>query len=206
MPFNTVLLVTLIHLLRLTLIQAGTIPEWAVCGGSIFSGADTCSTGLTCVYVNQHWSSCQKIQQLVNPVDPDPPPPPIATEQPEWGQCGGVTYTGSRVCASGLTCVYVNAWYSQCQKTVIVPIPTASPVLTPTAAPVGKPSPAPVLPPTKNPTTPPVPTVVTSQPTSAPIVVTNSPTLKPVVPATAAPTPGEVSCHKYILTNNYVCI
>ncbi|PVF96644.1 putative cellulase precursor [Serendipita vermifera] len=34
----------------------------------------------------------------------------------EWGQCGGINYTGSTSCDSGLTCVKINDWYSQCQK------------------------------------------------------------------------------------------
>ena len=32
----------------------------------------------------------------------------------KYGQCGGEGYTGSTVCASGSTCTYSNAWYSQC--------------------------------------------------------------------------------------------
>ncbi|KAF5871901.1 putative endo beta- protein [Botrytis fragariae] len=31
-----------------------------------------------------------------------------------YGQCGGATWTGSTVCASGATCVKQNDWYSQC--------------------------------------------------------------------------------------------
>lgn len=34
----------------------------------------------------------------------------------EWGQCGGIGYSGSTQCDSGLTCVYSNDWYSQCLK------------------------------------------------------------------------------------------
>ncbi|PVF96643.1 putative cellulase precursor [Serendipita vermifera] len=34
----------------------------------------------------------------------------------EWGQCGGINYTGSTTCDSGLTCVKINDWYYQCQK------------------------------------------------------------------------------------------
>ncbi|KAN0116970.1 carbohydrate-binding module family 1 protein [Hyaloscypha variabilis] len=33
---------------------------------------------------------------------------------PHWGQCGGLTYTGSTVCASPYTCTYSNPYYSQC--------------------------------------------------------------------------------------------
>ncbi|KAF8316682.1 glycoside hydrolase [Clavulina sp. PMI_390] len=31
-----------------------------------------------------------------------------------YGQCGGIGYTGCTVCASGSTCQYSNAYYSQC--------------------------------------------------------------------------------------------
>ncbi|KAG8954832.1 hypothetical protein FRC04_010314, partial [Tulasnella sp. 424] len=31
-----------------------------------------------------------------------------------YGQCGGITYTGSTTCAAGSTCVYQNDYYSQC--------------------------------------------------------------------------------------------
>lgn len=34
----------------------------------------------------------------------------------EWGQCGGINYTGSKTCDTGLVCVYINDWYYQCQK------------------------------------------------------------------------------------------
>jgi len=40
-----------------------------------------------------------------------------ATTVPEYGQCGGVTYTGSTVCAAGYTCVESNIYYSQCLAT-----------------------------------------------------------------------------------------
>ncbi|PYH44106.1 putative endo-1,4-beta-xylanase [Aspergillus saccharolyticus JOP 1030-1] len=36
------------------------------------------------------------------------------TTAAHWGQCGGSGWTGATVCASGYTCTYVNAWYSQC--------------------------------------------------------------------------------------------
>jgi len=36
-----------------------------------------------------------------------------ATAVPLYGQCGGIDYTGSTVCASG-TCQYDNPYYSQC--------------------------------------------------------------------------------------------
>ncbi|RPD74956.1 endo-1,4-beta-xylanase C precursor [Lentinus tigrinus ALCF2SS1-7] len=33
----------------------------------------------------------------------------------EWGQCGGIGWTGATTCVSGTTCVVVNSYYSQCQ-------------------------------------------------------------------------------------------
>ncbi|CZR67567.1 related to Feruloyl esterase B [Phialocephala subalpina] len=33
---------------------------------------------------------------------------------PKWGQCGGISWTGSGTCAAGSTCTYSNAYYSQC--------------------------------------------------------------------------------------------
>ena len=32
----------------------------------------------------------------------------------KWGQCAGLTWTGSGTCVSGTTCTYFNDWYSQC--------------------------------------------------------------------------------------------
>ncbi|KAF3271356.1 carbohydrate-binding module 1 [Orbilia oligospora] len=36
-------------------------------------------------------------------------------QSPLWGQCGGIGWGGSTSCASGSTCVVLNAYYSQCQ-------------------------------------------------------------------------------------------
>ncbi|KAF7716125.1 Endo-1,4-beta-D-glucanase [Penicillium ucsense] len=35
-------------------------------------------------------------------------------QQTAWGQCGGQGWTGPTSCASGYTCTYSNAYYSQC--------------------------------------------------------------------------------------------
>ncbi|KAK1970211.1 PHB depolymerase family esterase [Colletotrichum sublineola] len=34
---------------------------------------------------------------------------------PQWGQCGGIGWTGATVCVSPFQCNKVNDWYSQCQ-------------------------------------------------------------------------------------------
>jgi len=35
-------------------------------------------------------------------------------QQPAWGQCGGIGWSGATTCVSGYTCTYSNAYYSQC--------------------------------------------------------------------------------------------
>ncbi|KAG8700118.1 hypothetical protein FRC08_004919 [Ceratobasidium sp. 394] len=41
-------------------------------------------------------------------------PTPATGTVAKYGQCGGLGYTGSKVCAAGSTCKYSNDWYSQC--------------------------------------------------------------------------------------------
>jgi hypothetical protein len=50
------------------------------------------------------------------PISPSPPPPPPALGAcvANYAQCGGKQFTGSTTCCKG-TCVYQNAWYSQCR-------------------------------------------------------------------------------------------
>ncbi|KAK6543207.1 carbohydrate-binding module 1 [Orbilia ellipsospora] len=38
-----------------------------------------------------------------------------AAQSPVWAQCGGIGWTGATTCTSGNACVYLNAYYSQCQ-------------------------------------------------------------------------------------------
>jgi len=35
--------------------------------------------------------------------------------QTQWGQCGGIGWTGPTVCAPNFTCIVLNPYYSQCQ-------------------------------------------------------------------------------------------
>ena len=37
----------------------------------------------------------------------------IAQSQ-EWGQCGGIGWTGATTCVSGTVCTVINSYYSQC--------------------------------------------------------------------------------------------
>ncbi|CAK4079632.1 unnamed protein product [Aphanomyces euteiches] len=50
-----------------------------------------------------------------------------------WGQCGGLNYSGSTVCAAGTVCVKQNDFYSQCLAASNAP-PSSNPTVTPTTA------------------------------------------------------------------------
>ncbi|KAF8662376.1 hypothetical protein AX16_001180 [Volvariella volvacea WC 439] len=41
---------------------------------------------------------------------------PLVAAVAEWGQCGGIGYSGPTDCDSGLTCMYYNDYFSQCIK------------------------------------------------------------------------------------------
>ncbi|KAJ0109052.1 hypothetical protein J7T55_002244 [Diaporthe amygdali] len=43
------------------------------------------------------------------------PPAGTGLPVPEWGQCGGIGYTGSTNCASPLVCACNSEWWCQCQ-------------------------------------------------------------------------------------------
>ncbi|KAJ6506808.1 glycoside hydrolase superfamily [Mycena sanguinolenta] len=43
-----------------------------------------------------------------------PVTPPTGCASAEWGQCGGIGWTGCTSCASGTTCQQLNAYYFQC--------------------------------------------------------------------------------------------
>ncbi|KAH8800816.1 glycoside hydrolase superfamily [Xylogone sp. PMI_703] len=38
-----------------------------------------------------------------------------ASSVAQWGQCGGVCYTGSTTCASPFSCIEISEWWSQCE-------------------------------------------------------------------------------------------
>ncbi|KAJ3826628.1 endo-1,4-B-xylanase A [Lentinula raphanica] len=55
----------------------------------------------------------------------------------EWGQCGGIGWTGPTTCVSGTVCTEINAYYSQCLPGTAS---TTPPVTTPTTIPTTVPS------------------------------------------------------------------
>ncbi|KAF8591199.1 glycoside hydrolase family 10 protein [Ramaria rubella] len=46
----------------------------------------------------------------------------------EWGQCGGIGWTGPTTCVAGTICTVSNAYYSQCLPSSSTPPPVSSPV------------------------------------------------------------------------------
>ena len=40
--------------------------------------------------------------------------PYALAQSQEWGQCGGIGWTGATTCVSGTVCTVINAYYSQC--------------------------------------------------------------------------------------------
>ncbi|KAF8591196.1 carbohydrate esterase family 16 protein [Ramaria rubella] len=48
----------------------------------------------------------------------------------EWGQCGGIGWTGPTTCVAGTTCTVANAYYSQCLPGSASPPPVSSPPVT----------------------------------------------------------------------------
>ncbi|KAF9485611.1 hypothetical protein BDN70DRAFT_902956 [Pholiota conissans] len=53
----------------------------------------------------------------------------LSQTAPQYGQCGGIGWTGPTYCPSGWACIYINQWYSQCLPggtTTDFPITTSS--------------------------------------------------------------------------------
>ncbi|KAG8685433.1 hypothetical protein FRC08_013110 [Ceratobasidium sp. 394] len=40
--------------------------------------------------------------------------PQSALAVPQWGQCGGIGWTGGTTCDSPYVCTVINDWYYQC--------------------------------------------------------------------------------------------
>jgi cellobiose dehydrogenase (acceptor) len=72
-----------------------------VADASIFPGMPSTNPSSLIVIAAEHAS--EKILALAAPT-------PVA----RYGQCGGLSYNGSSVCASPYSCTYQNDWYWQC--------------------------------------------------------------------------------------------
>ena len=40
--------------------------------------------------------------------------PYVLGQSQEWGQCGGIGWTGATTCVAGTVCTVINSYYSQC--------------------------------------------------------------------------------------------
>ncbi|EMD37800.1 carbohydrate-binding module family 1 protein/glycoside hydrolase family 5 protein [Gelatoporia subvermispora B] len=75
--------------------------------------------------------------------------PFVTAQSPEWGQCGGIGWTGPTTCVSGTVCTEQNSYYSQClpgaASSSVPAQPTTPPATTasPTPAPTSTAPPAP---------------------------------------------------------------
>ncbi|TPX12483.1 uncharacterized protein E0L32_006895 [Thyridium curvatum] len=109
--------------------SSSLVPQWGQCGGQGYTGPTQCQPPYVCVYGGQWWSSCQAggaqqppstLKTTARPATTSNPTTPTNNPSPgqvaEWGQCGGIGYTGSTQCQSGLVCVKGGDWWSSCQK------------------------------------------------------------------------------------------
>ncbi|PIL35441.1 hypothetical protein GSI_02168 [Ganoderma sinense ZZ0214-1] len=66
--------------------------------------------------------------------------PYALAQSQEWGQCGGIGWTGATTCVSGTVCTVINAYYSQCLPGSAAPSPTSTPATPPTSTSAPAPS------------------------------------------------------------------
>lgn len=116
------------------------VPEWGQCGGIGYTGPTNCASPYSCNCLSTWWCQCQVLAPVTNTASTtlatvtarsttrntastsatSTAAAPSATQiaVPEWGQCGGVGYTGSTICASSLYCACSSQWWCQCEQGV----------------------------------------------------------------------------------------
>ncbi|KAI0696303.1 endo-1,4-beta-xylanase C precursor [Cerioporus squamosus] len=57
--------------------------------------------------------------------------PYALAQSPEWGQCGGIGWSGATTCVSGTVCTVINSYYSQCLPGSASSAPATTPISTP---------------------------------------------------------------------------
>lgn len=114
------------------------VPEWGQCGGIGYSGSTTCASPFSCVCLSTWWCQCQQqvsaatstattmttVVARTTTRDVSATSVTSSTAAPsatgrtvaEWGQCGGIGYTGSTTCASSLYCACNGPWWCSCQR------------------------------------------------------------------------------------------
>ena len=113
------------------------VAQWGQCGGLFYTGSTTCQSPYVCVASSIWWSQCQaaaagaqttsskkatstKAATTVKATSTTSSKKATTTASSsntvaQWGQCGGIGYTGSTVCKSPYKCVANSVWWAQCQ-------------------------------------------------------------------------------------------
>jgi endoglucanase len=107
--YSTVWLAEIQPLLPTTLVKTGISSLNPVGGGSSSSSSTVKSTSTS----TKQTTSSTTLKTSTTTSSKITTTTSAAAGVPMWGQCGGMGYTGSTVCAQG-TCKYSNPWYSQC--------------------------------------------------------------------------------------------
>ncbi|KAJ7065492.1 glycosyl hydrolase family 61-domain-containing protein [Mycena amicta] len=100
---------------------AQTETTYPIPGPPLYGSASTGSGGSTGGTTSKPASTTSKpassstpvISKTTSSATTGSTPPPSGTV-PQYGQCGGSTYTGATVCVSPFTCTALNPFYSQC--------------------------------------------------------------------------------------------
>ncbi|CAK7207084.1 Chitinase 2 [Sporothrix eucalyptigena] len=97
-----------------------TVTRSAVPGGqSSGAGAGSCGAGSATTHTVTSFVTvtAAATQQAANttPATKSSTATAVATQVQQWGQCGGIGYTGSTQCASPFKCVQNSVWWAQCQ-------------------------------------------------------------------------------------------
>ncbi|KAI0699250.1 hypothetical protein BC835DRAFT_1503416 [Cytidiella melzeri] len=64
----------------------------------------------------------------------------VVAQAQEWGQCGGIGWSGATTCVSGTVCTTLNAYYSQCIPGAASSVPTTSSGVTSSGTPTPPPT------------------------------------------------------------------
>ncbi|CCA73931.1 hypothetical protein PIIN_07884 [Serendipita indica DSM 11827] len=107
-----------------------TAPEWGQCGGTGWDGPTVCPAGWICTPTTSPslWY-CLQWSTTATSISGSVPSTVSITTAPEWGQCGGINWTGPRVCPAGWVCTATSSpYFFQClqRSTTTAPSPVST--------------------------------------------------------------------------------
>jgi len=95
-----------------------TLPSYTIPGPAVFSCDGSSAPPPSSVAPGSSSVAPSSSSKAPTPSSVTPTPAPSSTSTAgtvaEYGQCGGLTYTGATTCVAPFTCVVSNAYYSQC--------------------------------------------------------------------------------------------